>query len=117
MIRNGCVFEWETVPEGLLVKVRGEIDHHGAISLRRGVDALIWERAPQMLILDMSGITLMDSSGLGFIMGRYKLMNECGGELKVQNPSACVLRILRVSGFERRIEVVHTEAKEKRKES
>lgn len=115
MIKTGCSFAWENLPEGLLVRVSGEIDHHGAVGLRRGIDTLIWERSPRKLILDMSGVTLMDSSGLGFIMGRYKLMKETGGETCVKNPSPCVFRILKLTGFDSKVRILRTTSNEKKK--
>lgn len=111
MINNGCGFDWQVAPEGLVISVGGEIDHHGAVTLRRGVDTLIWENSPGRLILDMSGVNFMDSSGLGFIMGRYSLMNELGGEMQVRDPSPCVTRILKLTGFDRRVRTVRSNVK------
>ena len=62
----------------------GEIDHHIAAGLRREIDGPVMADPPPLLVLDFGGVTFMDSSGIGLIMGRYKLMQESGGRLLVQ---------------------------------
>ncbi len=89
----------------LTVRIRGEIDHHTAIGIRRGIDALIAERRPGRLMLDLSAVSFMDSSGLGLIMGRLALLRELGGELVVWNPSPETCRILTLAGMERMVRI------------
>ena len=80
------------VPAGgtLAAYLSGEIDHHAAQGLRREIDA----RMPEFLTLDFSGVTFMDSSGVGLILGRGRYMSSLGGRLTVQNPPASVRRML-----------------------
>ena len=107
--------------EGLLVvRIKGEIDHHGAVAMRKGIDEEIFEERPAKLILDLSAVDFMDSSGLGLILGRYAAMRDIGGELVVLNPSVGVTRILSLAGAERiiKIEKVDIEAeRQKNKEN
>ena len=49
----------------LAAYLSGEIDHHAAQSLRKEIDAQIDDRLPELLTLDFSGVTFMDSSGVG----------------------------------------------------
>ena len=91
---------------GLIVaRVLGEIDHHSAADIRKGIDCEIYEHRPQKLILDMSAVDFMDSSGLGLIMGRYALMKKMGGELCVRNPNERVLKIFKLAGLERMVSI------------
>ena len=53
----------------LAAYLSGEIDHHAAQSLRKEIDAQIDDRLPELLTLDFSGVTFMDSSGVGLILG------------------------------------------------
>lgn len=76
----------------------GELDHHSAREIRTELDAALCEAMPKELILDFSGITFMDSSGVGLIMGRYKLMQSSGGEVAVENAPPRIERMLRLSG-------------------
>ena len=58
---------------------------------------------PSMLILDMSGVSFMDSSGIGLILGRQRIMESFGGGVAVKNPSPSVRRIIQVAGLSRLI--------------
>lgn len=78
----------------LAAYLSGEIDHHAAQSLRREIDAQIDDRLPELLTLDFSGVTFMDSSGVGLILGRGRHIGALGGRLTVQNPPRAVQRML-----------------------
>lgn len=94
----------------LKIKLRGEIDHHSASSIRASIDSEIYSKKPRGLIMDMSGVNFMDSSGLGLIMGRYSLMNQLGGEVIVSDPNPAIERILSLAGMERVIKIQQTKA-------
>ena len=100
-------FDSEYIGCYLKIKLRGEIDHHCASAIRKAMDNEIFGKRPRGLIIDMSGVDFMDSSGLGLIMGRYSVMKELGGELIVQNPSESTERIMRLAGMERLIKIEH----------
>ena len=48
----------------------------------------------ELLTLDFSGVTFMDSSGVGLILGRGRHVSALGGRLTVQNPPRAVRRML-----------------------
>ena len=50
----------------------------------------------------------MDSSGLGLIMGRFALVRRYGGKLAVADPSAAVLKMMRLAGMEKMIPIKYT---------
>ena len=52
------------------------------------------DRLPELLTLDFSGVTFMDSSGVGLILGRDRHVSSLGGRLTVQNPPPAVRRML-----------------------
>ena len=114
MIKSKGNIERKTGGTTVTVALRGEIDHHNAVKMRTGIDQLILEKQPSTLILDLSEIEFMDSSGLGLIMGRYKKMNEIGGELILQNPNEAMLKIYRLAGLGRFIKI-KTKTQEKKK--
>ena len=89
----------------LVVRILGEIDHHSAVEMRTGIDEEIFERRPEKLILDLSGVEFMDSSGLGLILGRYATVQKIKGELVVLNPNDRVMKILKLAGAERIIKI------------
>ena len=65
----------------LAAYLTGEIDHHAAQALRREIDAQIDARMPELLTMDFSGVTFMDSSGVGLILGRGRQMSGLVGGL------------------------------------
>lgn len=103
--RERAQFLCDTAGSILSVRVRGEIDHHTAAGIRRGIDGVLFEKRPKKLILDLSAVSFMDSSGLGLIMGRYSVMKELGGEMTVWNPSKETRSILTLAGMERLVRI------------
>lgn len=83
----------------LTVLLRGEIDHHGAKAIRETTDSLIQQQRPQALRLDFSSVTFMDSSGIGLIMGRYRMMSLYGGTLQVINVPEGLEKMMLLSGL------------------
>ena len=85
----------------LTVGMRGEIDHHTARLLREEIDRRIFLDMPRVLTLEMSGITFMDSSGIGLIIGRLEKIRSIGGALRICGLSPRIRTILGLSGVER----------------
>ncbi|MDE5583098.1 MAG: STAS domain-containing protein [Ruminococcus sp.] len=83
----------------------GEIDHHNARELRTELDRYIITAQPSELTMDFTGITFMDSSGIGLIMGRSRLMNECGGSLEIKDPQPYIRRVLKLAGMDRIVKI------------
>ena len=88
-----------------VAKLSGEIDHHNAKELRIQLDRYIISAQPREMAIDLGSITFMDSSGIGLIMGRSKLMKECGGRLEVRNTQPYIKRVLKLSGIERIVKI------------
>lgn len=101
-------FDSEFTGTVLKVKLRGEIDHHSAVAVRSNIDDMIRTKRPMELIIDMSAVDFMDSSGLGLIMGRFNTMREIGGSVTVADPNPGIERIMSLAGLERIVKVVHT---------
>jgi len=55
----------------------------------------------------------MDSSGLGLILGRLRLMNEINGELKILNPSNRIYKIIQMAGIEKLVKIERNKTNEK----
>lgn len=86
----------------VIALLSGEIDHHNRQkSLRQDIDFSLRENQPEELIMDFSEVGFMDSSGIGLVMGRYKLMQEIGGNLVVRNPPPHIKKVMRLSGIDR----------------
>ncbi|KAF5028531.1 Anti-sigma F factor antagonist [anaerobic digester metagenome] len=85
----------------LTVLLAGEIDHHSAAGMRAQIDEAIERYRPAVLTLDFGGVTFMDSSGIGLVMGRYKLMNTFGGTVNVVNTPKPLQKVMRLAGLDR----------------
>ena len=79
--------------------LKGDIDHHSARGIREDIDALVQMKQPALLKLDFSGVSFMDSSGIGLIMGRYRLMTLYGGIVRVSNVPESLERMMKISGL------------------
>ncbi len=89
----------------LTARLDGEIDHHSAPSVRNTVDEAVFMYSPKKLVLDFSDITFMDSSGVGLIMGRYKLLSGKNGTVEVRGLKKRDKRIVEMSGLKKLIEI------------
>lgn len=92
--------------EILIAEIIGDIDHHSARNLREEIDTKIIRITPKVLILDFEKVTFMDSSGIGLIMGRYKLLNPTGGRIIIKNSSTLIKRLLNISGISKLASIV-----------
>ncbi len=84
--------------KNLAVLLTGELDHHSAAPLRAELDALLRDDGISRLVLDLGGVSFMDSSGLGVVLGRYKILKARGGSLHITGASKPVERILKMAG-------------------
>ena len=91
----------EIAPEADTVTalLTGEIDHHGAGKVRDTIDDSLRRTCPRMLVLDFGGVEFMDSSGIGIVLGRYRLMQDMGGKLARRNLPPHIRRVMQVAGI------------------
>ena len=83
----------------MTARLFGEIDHHKARTMREMIDSAAERNKPSVLYLDFGGVTFMDSSGIGLIMGRYRTMRLLGGEIRVLNIPQNMERMVELSGL------------------
>ena len=84
--------------KSLLVELTEEIDHCKTEELRRKIDYEIERHMPKKVIFDFNSVNFMDSSGIGFLLGRFKLATMLGGDLGLINVSKSTKKILEMSG-------------------
>lgn len=83
----------------LIAEINGELDHHAATKIRQTIDNAAKLHRMHDLILDFSQLEFMDSSGIGMIVGRYKLFESMGGKVILTGVSTNMLRLIRLSGL------------------
>lgn len=83
----------------LVTKISGELDHHAAQKIRNETDTRIIRGKVKNLIFDFSDLNFMDSSGIGVIIGRYKLLKSCGGRVDIVASNPGINKLLAMSGI------------------
>lgn len=93
----------------LIIRIDGDIDHHTCEEIRNRVDNEIMRRNPKSIIFDMKNVSFMDSSGIGVIIGRYKLIMENGGITAMINVKPQIKRVYDICGLKKIIPIFETE--------
>lgn len=84
----------------LYVFLSGELDEHAAANARRKIDGLLGEYAVvKKAVFDLSGVSFMDSTGIGFLLGRYKYFQRFGIPVYITNPGRETDKILTMGGI------------------
>lgn len=91
--------ELEHYRKTLIVRLHGELDHHTADTVKTKMEEAILRGNSSHIILSLRDLTFMDSSGLGVILGRYKLIAARGGKMVVCDVNPSVYRLLEMSGL------------------
>ena len=98
------MFSYELKRGTLTVCLTGELDHSMAARVRSEIDPLIDEARVRRVVFDVGRLEFMDSSGIGLIIGRYKLMAQRGGSVAVRGPGARIDKIFRMAGLYQLVE-------------
>ncbi|SET88595.1 stage II sporulation protein AA (anti-sigma F factor antagonist) [Salinibacillus kushneri] len=91
--------QFESKHHVLLVRLSGELDHHTSEDLKHQWQSEMKKADIQHVIVNMESLSFMDSSGLGVMLGRYKEVQELGGEMVVCSLSQSVRRLFELSGL------------------
>ena len=83
----------------LVFSLIGELDEHSAEFVRRQLDSAIEQNSFDAVIFDLSRLSFMDSTGIGVVIGRYKLVRKYNKPVYVRKPTATVDKIFRMSGL------------------
>lgn len=83
----------------LLVRLKGELDHHEANELKTMWQLEIKKHQIRHVVLNLENLEFMDSSGLGVILGRYKEITQVDGEMVICAISPTVKRLFEMSGL------------------
>ena len=98
--------------ETLTARIIGEIDHHAARMVREEIDSTAQKVKPLRLCLDFSEVPFMDSSGIGLILGRYRLMQMWHGRVVLTSLPPQVEKLVELSGLNRLVTIERRETDE-----
>jgi anti-sigma B factor antagonist len=82
----------------VVVAARGEVDLETAAGLDQSVRTAL--RSCPHLVVDLTHVTFIDSSGLGVLVGARRMATALGGEVSLVHPPALVRRILAGTGLQ-----------------
>lgn len=89
----------------LTLYLKGELDHHGVKNSMTLIDKLLDELMPRDCVIELGGLSFMDSSGIALILKIYRRMKLCGGRVWVENASGQPLRVIDTAGIDRIIRI------------
>ena len=95
----------KSVDRNLLLELSGEIDHHSARNAMREMELAVDAALPKKLVLDMTGVTFMDSSGIALILRAQQRMRLLDGSLLVCHVPEQAKRVLDGAGIGRLVTI------------
>ncbi len=81
-----------------VIELDGDIDHHSSEIIKREI-YINTGRYVNKMIIDLSNVEFMDSSGIGMILGRYREIKERGGKIALTGIKGNMERIFNMSGL------------------
>ena len=95
----------KSADRNLLLELSGEIDHHSARNAMREMELAVDAALPKKLVLDMTGVTFMDSSGIALILRAQQRMRLLDGSLLVCHVPEQAKRVLDAAGIGRLVTI------------
>ena len=95
----------KSADRNLLLELKGELDHHGARTALREMEEALDAALPRKLVLDLSGVTFMDSSGIAVILRARQKMQLLDGGLLVRGVPPQARRVLEAAGVNRLVTI------------
>ena len=83
----------------LYVLLCGELDQHSATYTRITLDEVFDKPNFEKIVIDLSELDFMDSTGIGVLIGRYKKMKEKDIPIFIANPSSHAEKIFKITGL------------------
>lgn len=83
----------------LYLVLNGELDENSSHFAKATLDSLLDESGFKEVIIDLSELDFMDSTGVGVLIGRYKKMKEKGIPIFICNPSKHAEKIFNMTGL------------------
>lgn len=83
----------------LYVLLSGELDEHTATYTREIIDEISQNNNYRQMIIDLSELEFMDSTGIGVLIGRYKKLKEKNISIYICNPNKHIEKIFEMTGL------------------
>lgn len=83
----------------LILRLKGELDDISVSDLRMRISNYIDSYKIKHLVLNLGELTFLDSSGIGFIIGRYHQLRKRNGDITISNINSKIDRVIYISGL------------------
>ena len=93
----------------LILRLKGELDDVSVTDLRTRISNYIENYKINHLVLNLAELSFMDSSGIGFIIGRYHQLKKKSGDVTLSNINTKIERIIYISGLAKICKIRETE--------
>lgn len=87
----------------VIATLKGDLDHHGCQQIRQDIDSVISMPSTKILVLDMTHISFMDSSGMGLLLARNKLAMDNQVQLIICGASVEITKLLQMVNLDKQI--------------
>lgn len=91
--------------DAIVIAPTGEIDLASAPALRTSITDGLAASSAQRLVIDLAGVTFMDSSGLTCLAFAHQQMQERHGKVEIHNATPSVRKLITVVGMDQVVEV------------
>ena len=86
--------------ETLTLYLYGELDEYSSSNSKKILDSIILNNVNvKQVIIDLSGVTFMDSTGIGFLIGRYKTIKKFGVNVYLTGASISTEKVMQLAGL------------------
>src|SRR5438067_4850334 len=82
----------------VVLVVEGEVDTFTSARLREALNEAL-DTGAQEIALDLAEMELIDSTGLGVLVGALKKLRERDGAMVLRSPTPAVMRVLSIVGL------------------
>jgi stage II sporulation protein AA (anti-sigma F factor antagonist) len=84
----------------LYLSLIGDMDEYSATEIRHKCDKIIDNNpTAKQVIFNLADVAFMDSTGIGFLIGRYKKTTRLGIAMYVEKPNLAADKVLNLSGI------------------
>jgi stage II sporulation protein AA (anti-sigma F factor antagonist) len=93
------MLESKLIGSTLYVGLDGELDESSAVYVRSKFDEIIGKTNMKKVVVELSQLKFMDSTGIGVLIGRYKKLLSLGIPVYLANPTQNIDKLLKLSGL------------------
>jgi len=91
--------KFELIDNILYVMLIGELDEYTASYTRNILDESLSKYTFGSVVFELSKLEFMDSTGIGVLIGRYKVLKQKNKNIFISNPSQTIEKIFNMSGI------------------